>query len=110
METEITDLLENFEFPEFSLADSNPKVDAFLVLGMYGHSCMKKKIKFRDIKNMHNSNLHFISENAGKLVTIEIQNNEIVERLRLRYNTFFDGYEPTSPEPYELVFREDRNL
>lgn len=103
---EITNLLETFEFPEFSLAELNPKVNAVTILALYGHYCISNRIKFKDVQNKNNKGLHFISKNAGRMVSLEIRNNEIVERIRLRYNRFFDGYEPVSPEPYELLFRE----
>lgn len=106
---EITDLLESFKFPKFSLAELNPKVDAITTLSLFGQYCMDNKIRFKDIKNRHNQNLHFISENTGRLVSLEICNNEIVERVKLKYDKFSDRYEPLSSESYELLFREERH-
>lgn len=106
---EITDLLESFKFPKFTPGELNPKVDAITTLSLFGQYCMDNKIRFKDIQNKHNKNLHFISENNGRLVSLEINHRGIVERIRLRYNQFFDGYGPLSLEPYELLFRETKH-
>jgi len=70
MEITITELLDGYKFPRSNMSKWGPKVNISGVLSLYGSYCMDKRIKFKDIQNKHNRNLHFISEGMGRTVRV----------------------------------------
>ncbi len=110
-EKEITDILENFEFPEVSLADLDlrNKIDVCTILSIYGDYCMRNRIKDSHIQNKHNPELHFISESRGRIVKLEVRHNELAEIVKMEHNPFADFYACTSRDCYELVLKDEKN-
>lgn len=99
----ITELLENFEFPEFSLSDMPSKVDAVTILSILGNYCMRNRIKSKEIVNCCNRSMRFVSSDFGRHVSLEIKSSPFVEVLNVEYSRFSGCYGVASKESYELL-------
>jgi hypothetical protein len=105
---DICEVLKNSEFPEFSLDGICLPIDVHGLLALYGSYCMENMAKScpTEIQNRNNRHLYFVSEKGGRVVTLEIRNDELIERIKMEYNRFCDGYECVSKDSYELFYRE----